>query len=117
LAEGLTVLGAFCLIRTLALCLLLHLYTRRTPTFTDMTPEDFSAMHLPNALSTLAQLTGTPADQWKATIAAKTALRSLLQVCVFITCLPAAASGILYGLDWLDVSVACLAPPWAQRPT
>jgi hypothetical protein len=54
-----------------------------------MTPEDFSALHLPSALSTLAQLTGTPADQWKATIAAKTALRSLLQVGIFSTCLPA----------------------------
>jgi hypothetical protein len=45
-----------------------------------MTPEDFSTSYLPSTLDTLAQLTGTPAEQWKSTIAAKTAVRNLLQV-------------------------------------
>lgn len=45
-----------------------------------MTPEDFTTTYLPSTLKTLAQLTGTPAEQWKATIAAKTATRNLLQI-------------------------------------
>lgn len=39
----------------------------------------FNSFHLANTLTTLARLTGTPADQWKATLAAKTSTRALLQ--------------------------------------
>lgn len=47
-----------------------------------MAPEDFTTTYLPSTLANLAQLTGTPAEQWKATIVAKTATgtRSLLQI-------------------------------------
>lgn len=45
-----------------------------------MTPEDFTTTYLPRTLETLAQLTGTPSEQWKTTIAARTSNRNLLQV-------------------------------------
>jgi hypothetical protein len=44
-----------------------------------MTPDMFNSFHMTNTLDTFAQVTGTPADQWKATLAAKTSTRVLLQ--------------------------------------
>lgn len=44
-----------------------------------MDPDMFTSYYLANTLDTLARLTGTPADQWKATLAAKTSTRALLQ--------------------------------------